>query len=99
MEAAIPRVLPFELMERQQHYRYRNIADLSMHTLLRFEGHLEPPVLARALRLSADLFPLLGCRVEEGFWGLRWVRRDDLDALPWCEVEETSDPEASLRSW
>jgi NRPS condensation-like uncharacterized protein len=84
--STIPRRLPFEVIERQMHYRNRHVCDLALHGVIRLDKQLDEKIAARAIRLCADVFPIFGCVVEEGPWGLTWVRRDDLDRREWCDV-------------
>ena len=48
-----------------------------------FDGRLDPEVLRRAVRLSLDAEPVLGCALRTGFFKVWWERLGDLDtALP-----------------
>jgi NRPS condensation-like uncharacterized protein len=94
-----PRRIPFEVIERQMHYRNRHVCDLSLHGILRLEGHIDANVAARAVRLCADVFPIYGCVAREGPWGLSWVRLGDLDRIVWCDVVECEDEAAALDAY
>ena len=52
--------------------------------------------MARAVRLTMDAEPVLGCRFVKHPWRPYWERRDDLDRLHLCSVVEPQDPESEL---
>lgn len=60
------------------------------------QGHLDHSLLNRAMRLSFDAEPILGCRFIEGKWRQFWQRRDDLDRLELCSVANTTHPEQDV---
>jgi len=60
---------------------------------------LDAARLARAIRLSVDIEPILGCRFIEKKNHPHWQRLVDLDAIQWCSLEETRDKETALRSF
>lgn len=65
--------------------------DLGCH--LEFGGRLDPDVLARAVRLSLDAEPVLGCALVTRSFSASWERLDDLDARVPFSTLDTDDPE------
>lgn len=75
----------------QAEYLDRLISNQQIQCVLTFEGRLDESRLARALRLVMDAEPVLGCRLVERSGRPLWQRRDDLDRLNLCTVEECRD--------
>jgi NRPS condensation-like uncharacterized protein len=75
------------------------IGDMLIHCVLVFNGRMDEVRMARAIRLSLDAEPVLGCRFVHGFWRGQWERRDDLDSLQICEVVPVSDPDAAIQDF
>lgn len=57
-----------------------------------FEGPLDPEVLRRAVRLSLDAEPVLGCVLRTGFFKAWWERIDADRELPFF-MRASSDPD------
>lgn len=68
-----------------------------IHAVVRFPGRIDAGRMARAVRLSLDAEPVLGCRFVVRWWRPFWERREDLDEVQLCRVVETGDPEAELQ--
>lgn len=64
--------------------------DHQLHCILSMEGQVDEDRMKRAVRLSLDAEPVLGCRFVERRWRPRWERRDDLDGATLCHVTETT---------
>lgn len=59
---------------------------------LTFDGRLDSDVLGRAVRLSLDAEPVLGCGLHAGTFKSWWERLADLDEHVPFSVLETDDP-------
>ena len=59
--------------------------------MLSFNGHVDADRLMRAVRLSLDAEPILGCEFVEGWFRPHWQRYANLDAMPFCEVRATAE--------
>lgn len=68
-----------------------------MNLVLGFEDEVDAERLRRAIRLTLDVEPILGCRFEERWYRPVWRRRDDLDAIELCEAEDDPDGEGLSR--
>lgn len=62
-------------------------------------GHLDPDRLARALRLSFDAEPVVGCSFRTDERRAYWQRMSDLDGAKLLVQEGVSDPDAMMRSF
>jgi NRPS condensation-like uncharacterized protein len=62
---------------------------------LAFDGRLDEARLKRALRLTLDAEPVLGCSLEIGRRAV-WRRIEDLDAVVPFSVVESDDPDAEM---
>ena len=74
----------------------RNIHNGQLGNIITFDGQLDKDRINRAIRLSLDVEPVLGCRFV---WHPRrpyWERSLDLDSVPTCSVVEARDLEAEL---
>jgi len=74
----------------------RRICDLQLHCVITFRGRLDQGRLSKAVRLSLDAEPVLGCRLVENRWCQFWQRREDLNDLEFCRLTETDCPEKAL---
>lgn len=64
------------------------ICDLQIHCVVTFQGNIDQALLEKAMRLSLDAEPVLGCRLVEGKWRQFWQRRDDLDRIAFCGLQK-----------
>ena len=69
------------------------------HCVVSFAGRLDEDRLARAMRLTVDAEPILGCRFVESWFRPCWRRVDDLDAVEFCAVRRTSNYQADLETF
>jgi len=60
-----------------------------------FAGRIDEDRLVRAVRLTLDAEPVLGCRFVEHWFRPYWERFDDL-AMKFCEVRQSSDCRADM---
>ena len=77
-------------------YLRRIADDGQIRCLLTFDGRLDAARLARAVRLTLDAAPVLGCRFVERPWRPYWERCDDLDEIVFCRLVEAADPQSQL---
>lgn len=70
-----------------------------LHMVVSFEGQLRQDILAKAMRITMDLEPILGCRFVEDAVSPYFKRRTDLDALNHCPVCETENPDTALSNF
>jgi NRPS condensation-like uncharacterized protein len=70
--------------------------NLQLHCIITLNGILNIERLSRAIRLTLDAEPILGCRFVKKKKRYLWQRREDLDDLQLCELTETDCPEKFL---
>ena len=59
-----------------------------------FDGTLDPQILSRAVRVSLDAEPVLGCALRTGIFRVWWERLPDLDANVPFTVGTSADPDS-----
>lgn len=69
------------------------------HCIVSFAGRIDADRLVRAVRLTLDAEPILGCRWVEHWFRPSWRRRDDLDQTDFCEVRESSNCRADVEDF
>lgn len=74
----------------------RHICDLQLHCVITFASQLDQVRLSKAVRLSMDAEPVLGCQLVENRWRQFWRRREDINKLEFCRVTKTDRPEKAL---
>ncbi|CAK8711462.1 hypothetical protein KKHLCK_00455 [Candidatus Electrothrix laxa] len=74
----------------------RHVCNVQLHYIITFNSRLDLERLAKAIRLTMDAEPILGCRFVENKNGQFWQRREDLDSLESCRLTETDCPEELL---
>ena len=62
-------------------YLGRNSADQQCRLVISLEGRLDEERMARAVRLTLEEEPVLGCRFVLRRWRPYWERREDLDSI------------------
>ncbi len=74
----------------------RAIGDMLIHCIISFDGQISEKRMARAVRLTLDAEPILGCRFVPGWWRMRWERRTDLDHLGLFRLALSADTEEDI---
>jgi NRPS condensation-like uncharacterized protein len=67
------------------------VGECSGKFLLVLDGRIDEDRLGRAVRLSLEAEPILGCRFVDRKRRPLWERREDLDGIPLCEVVSCAD--------
>lgn len=98
MSSAIPSHFPAPPLDWLE-YAARQVADQQLHCVVAFENRVDAARMARAVRLTLDAEPVLGCRFVPDLARPFWERRGDLDALPLCPVIETGAAERAAWEW
>ena len=81
----------------QDAYNYaasKVFADQQLCMVIKLNGMLNEDVLAKAVRLTLDLEPVLGCRFVENNGNPYWEHRADLDQIKMCSLVENASPDA-----
>jgi NRPS condensation-like uncharacterized protein len=80
-------------------YWMRNSHDSEIRGVVSLKGRVNEEILSRAVRLSLDAEPILGCRFKKRFFRSYWERMEDLDKAVSCELVETSDYDDDIGSF
>ncbi len=81
----IPQILPVYGHDRF-HYTVQHVSsNAQIQMVISFDQHLDSDILKRAIRLSMDVEPILGCRFVEDDKQPYWQRFEHLDNMPWFE--------------
>jgi NRPS condensation-like uncharacterized protein len=67
--------------------------DLQIHATIHFEDHINRDILKKAIRLSVDAEPVLGCHLEKISWKQQWKRCSDEKLNSIFDYKETSESE------
>lgn len=87
----IPLTLPVTAQDRFE-YPLKYV----IHALISFDQSLDADILKRAVRLSLDLEPVLGCTFVENDPQPYWRRFDDLDEMQWFTCINTDDKQEPI---
>lgn len=66
--------------------------------IMRLDGRLDFDKLTKAVRLSFDAEPVLGCRFVEGNPPY-WKRLENIDEVQFCSLDEVSDVPAAIQGF
>jgi NRPS condensation-like uncharacterized protein len=92
---SIPKRFPVMLEDRIL-YWMRNSFDSCIRCVVAFDGRVDAARLARAVRLTLDAEPVLGCRFVRKPFKQYWERMDDPDGIKLFEVLETSEYDGNI---
>jgi NRPS condensation-like uncharacterized protein len=87
----IPSTFPITLEDSLMHQVFSLLGDGSPKFLLTLDGRIDEDRLRKAVRLSLDAERILGCRFADRRFRPAWVRREDLDQIPLCDVISCAD--------
>ncbi|HWP98655.1 MAG TPA: hypothetical protein VN426_17565 [Syntrophomonadaceae bacterium] len=87
----IPNTLPVNGQDR-----FEYIANYQIQAVVTFDQRLEADVLNKAVRLSLDAEPVLGCRFIEDDKEPCWQRFEGIDKMPWFKYVQTNDKQAAI---
>jgi NRPS condensation-like uncharacterized protein len=92
-----PTRLPAEFLDQIVYIMttLRSAGDIAL--VLDLGGVVDEARMRLAVRRMLDAEPVLGCRFVDDLKDPHWVRRDDLDTAPYCEVRAVADRDAALQ--
>ena len=91
--AATPSRIPATANDVATHVARSFGQHMELGCRLSFDGRLDPQILSRAVRLSLDAEPVLGCALRTGVLRVWWERLEDLDGMLPFSTGTTADPE------
>lgn len=79
----------------------QSFGDHVMHIVFCPQKPLDLPRFRRALRLSVDAEPILGCRLLYSRWKPLWQRWDSavLDRFDWCDEQPAADVDQQIQAF
>ncbi len=73
-----------------------NIANSQIQAIMKLDGRIDFDKLVRAVKLSFDAEPVLGCRLIKSNPPY-WKRFDDIDNIKFCSMEETDNSNEAVQ--
>lgn len=74
----------------------RRFFDGQLHCIISLDSRIDESQLAKAIRLTLDAEPVLGCQFIPRWWLPYWQRRVDLDSIELFHLVETTQPEREI---
>ena len=96
---AIPNTFKVTTQDAYNYAASKMFADQQLCMIIKLSGMLDENLLAKAVRLTLDLEPVLGCRFVENGGSPFWERRGELDKMNFCSVAETELPEQAISAF
>jgi NRPS condensation-like uncharacterized protein len=96
---SIPDQLKVTTQDAYNYAASKFFADQQLCMVLKLSGKLEEATLAKAVRLTLDLEPVLGCRFVENSGKPFWKRRSDLDQIKSCTVVEAASADEAIHNF
>jgi NRPS condensation-like uncharacterized protein len=88
----IPDTFKVELGDKLSYFM-QDVSDMALHMVLKLEAKIDEAIFERAVRLSLDAEPILGCYLETRHYNLYWKRHKDLDNRKLVLVETNTGNE------
>lgn len=95
----IPDELPTSGQDWANHIAGFYNSDTLIKVVLEFENYLDIHIMKKAIRLSIDAVPVLGCSFEERDSKPVWKRLVNIDTMEWCLFEESKNQQAALENF
>lgn len=85
-----PDIMPAYAHDYGNYVARYGMGNFMIQVMMKFDGRLDFDKLKKAVRLSVDQEPVLGCRFVEDDPPY-WKRREDIDSIEFCTIEETDN--------
>lgn len=95
----IPPRLPTVMMDLIVFCMQNKVADLQVRCVISLDGHVDAERMMKAVRLTLDVEPILGCRFVDHWWRPYWERRNDLNQIKNCRLVKATDFSQDLVSF
>lgn len=79
------------MMNDHRIFYHQAVCDMANHCVISFDGQIDENRMTKAVRLTLDAEPILGCRLVKGWWRMHWERRTDLDTCELFRMIESED--------
>ncbi len=93
-----PDVLPANGHDIYNYVARYGSGNFHSQAILKLEGRLDLDKLTKAVRLTLDAEPVLGCRFVEGNPPY-WKRMENIDKVKFCSLEEVDDVDAAVQTF
>ncbi len=90
-----PKIIPANGHDICNYVARYGLANYQIQAILTLDGNIDPERMKKAVRLSFDAEPVLGCKFIESDPPY-WRRRDNIDELPFFTFEETDNMEDAI---
>ena len=91
-----PDILPANGHDIYNYVARYGLANHQLQAIMKLDGRLDFEKLSKAVRLSVDEEPVLGCRFIESEPPY-WKRLNNLDEVRFCSLEKTDNPNAAVK--
>jgi len=98
-ENSIPQRFRVPIQEQIGICALRRLGTGGIQLVLRMSGRVDFDRLSRAVRLTVDAEPILGCRFRLHWFRPTWERRADLDTIRLCQLVEPSNPDEAVNDF
>ncbi len=95
-ENEMPKQWPATGQDVFNHLAKHGTSNIQIQAVIRLEGRLDEVLLKKAVRLSLDAEPILGCQFIEDEKTAYWQRFENLDKLSWFEFKQAKDEEEAV---
>lgn len=90
-----PDIMPAYMHDTGNYAARYGMGNFQIQAVLKLDSRLDFNKLSRAVRMSVDVEPVLGCRFIEHDPPY-WKRREDIDTAAFCSIEETDNVEEAI---
>lgn len=97
-QEGIPDIMPAFAHDYGNYVARYGMGNFQIQAVLKLDGRIDFDRLVRAVRLSVDQEPVLGCRFIEHAPPY-WKRLKDIDNIMFCSMEESDNVEEAVQSF
>jgi len=94
----IPDIIPANGYDIYNYIAKYGIASFQVQIIMKMDDRLDFDKLVRAVRLSLDVEPVLGCKFVRNDPPY-WKRFDDIDNIEFCSIEETYNSDEAVEKF
>lgn len=96
LKNGIPTSLPVTGLDRINYlYKYGH-SNIQLQAVITFDQHLDTDILKKAVGLSLDAEPVLGCRFIEDDKQAYWQRFDNPDEVQWIKFVQNDNKQEAM---
>ncbi|HEX3078218.1 MAG TPA: hypothetical protein VHQ24_15265 [Lachnospiraceae bacterium] len=95
----IPDEMPVNSQDLANYIGHLWNANEQIQIILEVDASLDIDRIKRAVRLTIDAEPILGCKLIESEERPYWKRHTNIDDIKWCIYEEVNDKDVAIKRW